>query len=136
MSFALKKDERVAAKQRLVRRETPEQLTERERAVEVGEDCLGVPRGRGYDQLRAQRDIDQEPLAEPPQRRALPARPEEAAAVTREVPDSNPRQGVQCARRTLVSWVGFWVTAGAGGHGLPPNSNKARRLAGGREVGA
>jgi hypothetical protein len=66
MSFALKKDERVAAEQLLVRRETPEQLIERERAVAVGEDRLGVLRGRGCDQLRAQRDIDQEPPCRAP----------------------------------------------------------------------
>src|SRR5258705_9670397 len=52
-----------------------------------------------------------------------------AAAVMREVPYSNPRQGVQCAQRTLVKWVGFWVATGAGGHGLPPSSHRARRPA-------
>jgi hypothetical protein len=38
-------------------------------------------------------DIDQEAFAEPPQRRAPPARREEATVVTREVSDSNPRHG-------------------------------------------
>src|SRR4029077_9319292 len=121
VSLAIKANERVAAKQRLVGREPAEQLAERERAVAVGEDRLGILRRRGYDQLRTHREIDQEAFAELPQWRMPPVRLIEAAAVTREVPDSNPRQGVQCTQRTLV---GFWVAAGAGGHCLPPNSIK------------